>query len=71
MMLRKLLIGQRKRREGIMNIWDVILAAVLLLVLLGAVRTMIRRKKSGNSCSCGCGCSSCRGCFSSKSRGKA
>ncbi|MBQ1310444.1 MAG: FeoB-associated Cys-rich membrane protein [Blautia sp.] len=50
-----------------MNIWDLILAAVLLLVLLGAVRTMIRRKKSG---SCSCGCSSCSGCPSSKSSKK-
>jgi len=39
-----------------MNIWDIIIAAVISLIIIAAVRNIIKNKKSGK-CSCGCdGC---------------
>ncbi len=39
-----------------MGIGDIIIIAVLALVLLFAVRSVIKRRKSGG---CGCGCEGC------------
>ena len=43
-----------------MNIWDILIAALVIAVIVLAVRFVIRGKKTGK-CSCG-DCSSCAGC---------
>ena len=42
-----------------MNLADGIILAILAIAAGFAVRTMVRRRKSGG---CGCGCEGCTGC---------
>ena len=39
-----------------MNIPDILLLALIILVVLAAVRSMFKKRKTGE---CGCGCSDC------------
>lgn len=50
-----------------MNVYDILLAALLIVIVALAVRKIYRDKKSGKSCSCGSsGCSgNCGSCHSS------
>ncbi|MBQ7147517.1 MAG: FeoB-associated Cys-rich membrane protein [Pseudobutyrivibrio sp.] len=48
------------------NIGTIVVAAVLLLIVAGVVRSMIKDRKNGCS-SCGCGCSGCSGSCSCES----
>lgn len=41
---------------------DVILILLLAAAVILAIRSMIRAKKAGKSCSCGGDCSRCSGC---------
>ena len=45
-----------------MQITDILLIVLIAAALVLAVRSVIRAKKSGKSCSCGCDCSRCGGC---------
>ena len=45
------------------NIGTIVVLAVLILIVAGIIRSMIKTKKQGGS-SCGCGCSGCSGCSS-------
>ena len=40
---------------------DLIVAAVIVLLVVGAVAWLVYSKKKGKS-SCGCDCSACKGC---------
>ena len=40
-----------------MNVYDILLGALLILIIALAVRKIYRDKKSGKACSCGCGSS--------------
>ena len=40
-----------------MNVYDILLGALLILIIALAVRKIYRDKKSGKTCSCGCGSS--------------
>ena len=42
-----------------MNVFDMIIVAVIALILIGAVVLTVRRKKRGG---CSCGCSDCTLC---------
>ena len=44
-----------------MNIWYIVIIAVLVLRIVGAVCTIIKRKKKGGCCGGSCGqCSCCK-----------
>ena len=43
-----------------MNLWDVLLTAVIVAALALAVAVCVRKKKRGDSC-CGGNCAGCRG----------
>lgn len=51
-----------------MNIWDIVIVAVLVLVIAGAVFTIIKRKKNGGYC--GGSCSQCSCCKEKNKHGK-
>ena len=38
-----------------MNIADIVIILIVALLVFLALRSIIKRKKSGNACSCGCG----------------
>ena len=42
-----------------MNIWDIVIVAVLVLVIVGAVCSIVKCKKSGGCCGGSCGQCSC------------
>ena len=46
-----------------MNVYDVIIVAVVAVILIGAVVLAVRRKKRGG---CSCGCSDCGLCDKNK-----
>ena len=42
------------------NLGTIVVSALLIVMIAGVVRGMIRNKKAGKStCGCGCGCGSC------------
>lgn len=44
-----------------MNIWDIVIGAVLVLVIAGAIIATVKRKKKGGCCGGSCGeCSCCK-----------
>ena len=54
-----------------MNIWDIVIVAILVLVIAGAVFTIIKRKKKGGCCGSGCtgNCAQCgRNCDCKKEK---
>ena len=53
-----------------MNIWDILIGGLVALILILAIRRLIRNKKQGK-CTCGCdGCPSGSLCRSRKSNTK-
>jgi hypothetical protein len=43
-----------------MNLWDILIAALVIAFVILGIRSMARKKKSGG-CACG-DCASCAGC---------
>lgn len=41
------------------NLGTIIVAAVLIIILVGIVLKIRKDKKNGKGCSCGCGCEGC------------
>ena len=48
-----------------MNIWDLLIVALLAAVVVFAAVRIVKRKKRGKGC-CGCDCASCGGCAAMK-----
>ena len=43
-----------------MNLWDILIAALVIVFVILGIRSVVRKKKSGG-CACG-DCTSCAGC---------